>query len=95
MKIGVRIAARRARLDRIYPRLTESDATGRQVGVDLDGHTVTVVEPGTPQLLGIERKAERPDEMELCTTVGAKAHGIAGVRGDFGLVEYDVKHGGS
>ena len=50
-----------------------------------------VVEPGAPNLLVVEREAERPDQVKLRADGQAGAPRVAGVPVDLRLDEHDVK----
>ena len=52
-----------------------------------------VVEAGTPQARLVQLESQRTDEVQNAAGVGAKPYNVAGVRGDFRLIEDDVEHG--
>ena len=60
-----------------------------------DIEKMPVIEPRTLELPVVDRKAERPDEMEPRAGCGAGARDVAGILGDFGFYQNDVerRHG--
>jgi hypothetical protein len=87
-----RCAARRER--KPARRGADGGATGIPVGVDGDFREIAVVEARAFQLTIFEVEAEWFDEVEACTSVGAEADDVPGVRWDFWGDEDDVEHGG-
>lgn len=51
-----------------------------------------VIHAGALQLLLRQIEAERPHQVQAAAGIGREAHDIAGVRGDFRLVEDDIEH---
>ncbi len=51
-----------------------------------------VIEAGATQTRFVEVEAERPDQVKSRAGVGAKAYDIAGIRGDFGLIQDHMEH---
>lgn len=65
---------------------------GCQISMYGEAGPFVVIQPGTPQLPVTQIESQRPDQMQLCTGVGAQADDITSVGGDFRLVENDLEH---
>ena len=66
---------------------------GAERGVLAHRRPLVVVEAGAAQARLVEPESQRPDEVQDAAGVGAKPYDVAGVRGDFRLVQDDVEHG--
>jgi len=51
-----------------------------------------VVEAGAAQARLVEPKPEWPDQVQRTAGIGAEPYNVAGVRGDFRLIEDNVEH---
>lgn len=51
-----------------------------------------VIQSGAPQLSVTQIEPQWPDQMQLCTGVGAQTDDVAGIGGNFRLVENDLEH---
>ena len=51
-----------------------------------------IIQPGAHELPVLQREAERLDQMQLATGVGAQADDIAGIWRDFRLIENHMEH---
>lgn len=80
------------RFDRKHSRAVELREAGREILVLPRAREVVIVEAGTLQARVVERKAERPDEVQRRAGIGAKPDDVAGVRRNLGLEQDDVKH---
>lgn len=70
----------------------ERGLAGSPVGVSYDAGELVIIEAGPFQFPIIPAKAHGFDKMEFCTGIGAETDHVAGVGGDFGLVENDGEH---
>ena len=86
------IAARAAGLDRKQARTSQHRQAGIKVRMNFHVRQVVIVEPGTPQTLVVQAKAQRLDQVERRTAVGAQPDDIAGIPGNLGFEQHDVKH---
>jgi hypothetical protein len=64
----------------------------RQSFVNLQGRKFVIIQSRAYQLLVFEREAERLDQMQLATGVGAQTDDVAGIRRDFGLISNHMEH---
>ncbi len=53
---------------------------------------LAIIQPGAAQFPVLQPEAERFDQVQARTGVGAQAHDVAGVGRNLGLIEHDVKH---
>ena len=58
-----------------------------------DARPFVVVEAGTPQARLVKLESEGPNEVQRAAGIGAEPYNVAGVGGDFRLIEDDVEHG--
>ncbi len=58
----------------------------------MNARPLAVIEAGSPQARLVEFKAERVNEVQIGTGVRAQAYDIARVRGNFRLIQNDMKH---
>src|SRR3984957_4050272 len=89
----VAVAAACAGLDKKHSRAAERIHAGVEAGVYLDRRKVVIVETGALQALVIEPKPQWFHQVQSRAGVGAQADDIAGIRGDLGLEQHDMKHG--
>src|SRR4029078_5443007 len=61
--------------------------------VNRDCGKFVIVETCSQQLLILQRKAQRFDEMQPGSAIGAESYNVTGVRRNLRLIEDDVKHG--
>ena len=66
---------------------------GAPAGMHLHRHELVIVQPRTAHPGVIDGKAQRLDQVQRATGVGAQANDIARVGRNFWLDENDVKHG--
>ena len=52
-----------------------------------------IVQAGSQQLLVLQRKPQRFDQVQLRAGIGTESDDVAGVRRNFRLKENDVEHG--
>ena len=57
-----------------------------------DPGQVVIIQPRAGQLLVRQIEAQRLDQVQSATGVGRKTNDVAGVGGNFGLVENDLEH---
>lgn len=74
-----------------FDRLNE----GCQIGILPDLAIFMIIQSGAAQAFVVQLESQRFDQVQLAATVGAQADNVAGVRRNFRLIEYDVKHGDS
>ena len=55
-------------------------------------HELVIIQPGAQQLLVFQRETQGLDEVQPATGIGAQSDDIAGVGGNFRLVEDYVEH---
>ena len=75
----IRVATAASRLDRHDARIAERLETRLHAGVDFDFRKIVVVEPGTLQALVVQAKAQRLDQMQRGSRVGAESDDVSGV----------------
>jgi hypothetical protein len=54
---------------------------------------LVIIKASAPHAGILKRKPERLNQMQLRTSIRAKSNDIAGVGRDFGLDQYNMKHG--
>lgn len=74
------------------PTASQCCLTGGPVGVVNDTGVLVIIQSGPPQALVGDDKAQWFNEMQLGAGIGAQANDVAGVGGDFRLIEDDGEH---
>jgi len=60
--------------------------------MDVQMGVFVVVQAGAPQLCVVERKSQRPHQMQRGAGIGTEPDDVAGVRRNLGLIERDLDH---
>ena len=67
---------------------------GLPAGVYLQRGVFVVVQPGAAQLLVVQAKTQRLDQMQRAAGIGRQTDDVAGIGRNFRLVQQDIEHGG-
>src|SRR5450759_1675974 len=78
--------------EREHARRIECRQAIRQSIMHAQARKLVIIQPGAKQLFILQREAERFDQMQLATGIGAQADDIAGVRRNLRLVQNHAKH---
>ena len=73
-------------------RVTEAFETAVEVGVSLERRILVIIKPGAAQPLVIQFEAQRLDQMQAATGIGAEPDNVAGIRRNFRLKKDYMKH---
>ena len=77
------------------PAIREALHAIRPTLVDRDRGKFMIVQSRSHQLLILQRKAQRLYQVQPGSSIGAEPDDVAGVRGDFRLIENDIEHEGA